>query len=405
MALLGIIMILQPPRTIEAQQFDVRLTPVRNGENIEIVYRAYTPISQMKLPFPAEQFTHLSVSEKDDGIAIGRSGEGVALIGAEPFGLVSLLLAPTVETPAKDYPVAQFGNQAVALNLKYFQPIEVNNQPVSTLNSEGAQFQWLGGAASFESPQVAIYTDAGLPTPVVSLLAPTAEALSAHFQQGFGTALPVRPSLMFLYQEGNDGQLSVEGDVVPGQAVIKYVGGAFQKATPEMQQLVLRNLAHEIVHLWQLQHPKNATAPDWLHEGVADALASEALYISGVWDDAQYLQALTDARSNCAQVLVTGTVRGAASRGHHGASYACGHMAMAALATRHEEGTSMAMWRAFLDYAARQDQPLSEDTFFAFVEEWAGDRGFALSFRSFVTSNYRSADGESIVDQLFAGTL
>ncbi len=383
----------------------MRITPVRNGESIEVVYRAYTPVSQMALPFPADQFTHLRVSEDDEGIALGRSGDGVSVMGTEPFGLVSLILSPEVETPAKDYPVAQFGTQAVVLNLSFFEPTEINNQPVRTLSAEGTQFQWLGGPATYESARLAIYADAGLPTAVVTLLAPAAETLAGHFLEGFGADLPSRPSLMFLYVPGNEGQLSVAGDTVSGQTLVKYTGGGFQQPTQEMQHLVLQNLAHEMVHLWQVEAEKSASAPDWLHEGIADALAAEALYVSGVWSDAQYLKALTEAKAACAGILNTGTVRGAAARGHHQASYACGHMVIAALSPQREGGTSMEMWRAFLDYADAGGKDLSEDTFFAFAEDWSGERSFALSLRSFVTANYRSADGESIVDQLFAGSL
>ncbi len=402
--LLIISLVLRPaPQGIaEVPSYDIRVATLPTENGAEILYRAYTPISEMTLLFPSDQIDRLEIVEGKDKISLKQRGEGVALTGSEAFGLAAIELDYDAAVE-RDQPVAQVGTSAAVLNMSYFNPVQVNGQAVRDNNSQQL-LRWVGAGEPFTNDRIQIFSDIGLPTPVSSLLAPAADQLAGHYANGFGRELSTLPQLMFLFADGNAGQLAVTGEAVASQAVIKYTGGGYLNDTPEMRRLVLFNLAHELVHLWQLEHARVATTTDWLHEGVANALAAEALYISGLWEDDEYLLALETAKNECAAYLGTGTLKGAAGRGHYQAGYACGHMAATALASQREGGTVMSMWRAFSE-SATQMQGLTDEAFYQFARDWSGSDKFTSSLRSFVISNYKSADRDEVIDRLFAGTL
>ncbi len=403
--LLLISMLLRPASISEvpAQTFDIRLTVLPDEKGAEILYRAYTPVEDIALAFPATVIDRLEIGEGKGRVGLRFDGDGVALTADEEFGLAGLIVDFS-ETKV-DNPAVWSGSGAGVLNMTYFTPVRVNDQLVSNKAEALKVFEWVGGGSSFDNDRMQILTDPGMPSPVISMLAPVADQLAGHMVSAFGRELEVKPQLMFLYAEGMEGQLSVSGEATRGQSVIRYEGGGFREGTPEMQRLVMFNLAHEMVHLWQLEEAKVSTTSDWLHEGIADALAAEALFVAGIWGEEVYFQTLNEARDACAGYLGTGTLRGASSRGHYGAGYSCGHMVAAALSSQKQGETISSMWRAFAEFAREQPGGFSDETFYEFAENWTGSDTFVRSMRSFVKSDYRSANHEKIIDRLFAGML
>ncbi|MBB5519426.1 hypothetical protein [Amphiplicatus metriothermophilus] len=178
------------------------------------------------------------------------------------------------------------------------------------------------------------------------------------------------------------GRLDLRGDALPGQILVALSGAGWRAPGEGAREILRRALAHEAAHLWQAAaRPSPAGAPDWLHEGAAEALGVEALAGAGFWTLAQADEARVRARYACAAGLDGGSLRAAAAAGRWPAVYACGHALVAAAAAAHNEaGAVAAFWRDFAAEAAEKGG-YDLSLFLAMVERRAGPdaaRAFAL---------------------------
>jgi hypothetical protein len=386
------------------QSYDVRIVPLRTDKGVEILYRAMTPVQEISIPFPEEMIDYLTVTESSDIVSVVPVDGGVKLQGTADIALTGILVSPEIPTPVSNYPAVQFGTEALVLNMPLFTPFEINGTAVDPAVADTSQFFWLAGGG-VNNADNSILMDTALPPNLGYLLLTALPDILTYYETAFEQPLSQAPQLMLLYEEGREGQLTIEADAVPGQLLIKFTGQSFGKDLPEARRMVLLNLAHEIVHLWQLEQPGVGASPDWLHEGAANALSAEALFVSGQWSDVDYGEALEAAKDACAETLRNGTIVNAGTNGHHQTSYACGHMILAATAGQRQGATIAQLWKAYTADISARGADMTADSFYRFASGWAENDKYGLVVQKFVTMNFAYGDRDGVIDQLFAGTL
>lgn len=213
--------------------------------------------------------------------------------------------------------------------------------------------------------------------------------LFAWYSQAFA-APPERAPDMFLAMgdQSEAGRLRYQGDALPGQFMITLSGGGWESPANGARDLLRSGIAHEAAHLWQARaRPSGGDAPDWIHEGAADALANEALEGIGLISHAEAATARAAARYECETELAGGSLDKAAAGGRWRAVYACGHaLAVAAARAHNKEGSVALFWRDFLAASAANkgyDLPL-----FLSVIEARGGGDVADGIRRFAYSRY-----------------
>ena len=388
----------------ETARYDIGIVKLPTEDGAEVLYRAYQPVRELEIPFPPEMIDSLSKGEGAEEITLEATREGVLLRADAPFDLAGIIVSRDAPVPEKAAPVAQFGKDALVLNMTAFTPVRVEGQRVSPASDE-KPFSWVSEAKPAEVGEVDLFLDPGLPAQVSEALRTGLLRLPDYYAEAFGHGLEARSQLMVLYEQGFAGQLKVEGDTVRGQSLIKFTGEGFGKDSPEARTLVYQTLAHETGHLYQLEDTRSAEAPDWLHEGAAEALADEALFMTGLWKAEDYLKALTEAKQDCADELKNGPLNRAAREERHRAGYVCGQTILVAVTAQNKGANVKAMWQAFLAYAREAEAGFTVEAFLGFAESWSQSEAFVRSLKSFLESDYSYADREATVEQMFQGTL
>lgn len=246
----------------------------------------------------------------------------------------------------------------------------------------------LGGAASVIDPSA--------PGWVSDALAEDAPAIFDGLADAFGRKLEAPPDL-FLVMDAEDGpgRLRYSGDALPGQIEIRLSGEGWKEDGPKARAILLEATAHEAAHLWQLAiRPSAAAAPDWIHEGGADAIAAEL--IGGGPEKAA---PLAEERAACRAALGGRSLAEAEARGEWAASYACGHVLAVIAAKAVTGGDVAAFWRAFID-RAKASGGYDEGLFLSMIEEKTG-KEFADAVGRFPRTAYAAPDKE--LSALLAG--
>lgn len=214
-------------------------------------------------------------------------------------------------------------------------------------------------------------------------------ALFAWYAQAFAAPLERAPDMFLAMGDASEaGRLRYHGDALPGQFMITLSGGGWESPANGARELLRRGIAHEAAHLFQARaRPSGGDAPDWIHEGAADALANEALEGIGLISRAEADAARTAARYECETELAGGSLNAAAAAGRWRAVYACGHaLAVAAARAHNKEGSVALFWRDFLAASAANDG-YDLSVFLSVIEAQDGDR-VADGIRRFAYSRY-----------------
>ncbi|MGE0409714.1 MAG: hypothetical protein AB7P23_10715 [Amphiplicatus sp.] len=232
--------------------------------------------------------------------------------------------------------------------------------------------------------------------------------LSDYYERALRRPLERIPDMFLMIgPEAEPGRLRYVGDALPGQFQIVLSGGGWRENSAAARALLKSATAHEAAHLWlSAARPAAAGAPDWIHEGAADALADEALVALGEMPADAFARRFDEARGDCARRLDRRSLAGAEKAGAWPASYACGR-ALAIIAARAVSSGSVAdFWASFIaraEAAGGYDEAL----FFAMIEERAGP-DIARAVRRFPHTTYAAPDKEllhllSLVDGGAAG--
>lgn len=169
--------------------------------------------------------------------------------------------------------------------------------------------------------------------------------------------------------------------------------GPWETETRGARKLLVRNLAHELSHVWQysLGEP---TENAFFHEGFAEAMATETLVTCGSACGASPQALIVRQRSLCAEDMQAGIPLRAAPRS---AGYGCGAVMVRAAA----DAAEISARELYRQFAAG---PRDDKGFVALCEKAAGRR-FSLSTFTFLHQDHRLASSEDVIARLRAGRL
>ena len=216
-----------------------------------------------------------------------------------------------------------------------------------------------------------------------------------YLENVFRSKLSTKPNIFLAFEPGGPyGLLRFSGDALPGQFQLSLYGGGWETRSPLGVELIQRAIAHESVHLWQTAiHPLDGEVPGWIHEGAADAIASELMTSLGMWTDFEAEDAFYKAQRECAVLLKDGSLATAERRGSIRAIYACGHVLVRAASQAHNgAGSASAFWRAFARRAAKRGG-YDAEMFFELVED-SGGSALASAMRRFERTPFARPDRE-----------
>lgn len=215
-------------------------------------------------------------------------------------------------------------------------------------------------------------------------------AVSEHTPVLAGIVGLSRPPFVELhYTRGNvpEGVRIIDAQAEPEKVVVRLVGAWQDQTAPAKRQLV-RNLAHEVAHVWQysIGFPGEEA---FFHEGFAEAIAYDALTECGAacGQADQGLHRLH--QTDCATAMKEGALAGSTSRA---AVYGCG----AVFTHTSADVSDLSAQDLYRRFAATGR---TQADFLALVEESAG-KPFALSARTFLLGDHSLARPGRVMERL-----
>jgi len=269
-------------------------------------------------------------------------------------------------------------------------------------------FVYMGPLNPVETDHVMALIDPQAPAWIIDAFNDIVPESFAALTEMFGYSPETKPNLFLAAPLGDDeGRLSYTGDALPAQFQILLEGGAWREPSEKAEQIFVFSTIHEAVHLWQAAarpgastgaNPGASNAPEWIHEGAADAIAADVMVALGRWDVAALAESEAAAKAECARELRDGSLNGARERGDYRALYACGHVIASAVG-RAERKPAADFWR---DFIARSQSAggYDADLFYDLISDRTGDQDFADRIEDFARTPL--ADPESAIDGLFA---
>lgn len=251
-------------------------------------------------------------------------------------------------------------------------------------------FVYFGSRPAIETSDVMAIIDPEIPDWIDDALQSFIPRLFAYYRKAFGTDLARKPDffLASALDKPKNG-FSFDGDTLPGQFQVTLSGDAWRTPSDTGRDILLRQTAHEVAHLWQnLAQPVDGNQPEWIHEGGADAIAAEAMVALGLWTPEYAAQNFAEAKEECASHLRGVALDGASGRGDYKALYACGRVIAVAVARAEGEGASVAgFWGEFIA-RARAEGGYSEALYFALAEDRTGRPDFARTLARFAQTPF-----------------
>lgn len=400
----------------------------RPDGRVKVVYQVERPVDALTFDaLPGDyRDQRWTFDDADFMISEDDSGERIERRDGQAFKRVVLAIEPHDTRLEKNYqPTARYGAGGVLIYTGHFTPRAEQGRRMDAAfgfyPSPAAQavafgeragrfenwrsptahpaYVYMGPVAPVETDEVMAIVDPDAPQWIIDEFYDLTPRIFARLADAFGFALETKPNLFLAAPPGGEaGRLSYAGDAVPGQVQITLEGRAWARPSDKALAIFRRSTIHEAVHLWQAgARPGADGAPDWIHEGAADAVAAETLVALGIWDGAAYEADFAAARAECAERLETGSLAGAEGRQDYRAAYACGHVIAGAVSWA-DDASVADFWRDFIVRTAATNG-YTEATFLALVRERTG-AAFADALRSFIRTP--PADPEREIDRLLA---
>ena len=421
---------------------DLRISVTQVGEaELKLVYQWKRPHRQIVFDQIAGDYREKYWRIDTAGIELQPSADGDRMLRADEkkFTRVEVTARPSdVRLPKEYQPVIRYGADGALVYTGHIWPLtrakqngggRVNavfdftpaagGQVVAFGANEAALVEWrspmahpafvyMGPLNPVETDHVMALIDPDAPGWIIDAFNEIVPDSFATLADMFGFSPETKPNLFLAASLGEDeGRLSYTGDALPAQFQILLEGGAWREESEKGLGVFNFATVHEAVHLWQAAArpgasagfgPGGNNAPEWIHEGAADAIAAEVMVALGRWDGAMLAERETAARSECAAELKDGSLNGARARGDFRALYACGHVIASAVG-RAERKPAADFWR---DFIARSEAAggYDSDLFYGLIAERTGDQDFADRIEDFARTPL--ADPESAIDGLFA---
>ncbi|MBI1392969.1 MAG: hypothetical protein GC152_09540 [Alphaproteobacteria bacterium] len=245
-------------------------------------------------------------------------------------------------------------------------------------------FIYVGAPPTIQREDLVAVIDPSIPDWAANEISAAASAMLDYLGGRFGWALDATPNLFVAYEpNGEPGRAMFSGDALPAQIRVGLAGGAWDRPSYFATNVLRTGVAHETAHIWQTAaRPADAHAPDWIHEGGANAIAAKAMVEIGWWDDGAAARDLATARSSCIELIAGTSLPRIEAAGGVDASYACGQTINELAARAHPDG-AIGFWNEFIQ-RARASGGYGLDMFFAVAADHGGER-FALELRRLAT--------------------
>jgi hypothetical protein len=202
--------------------------------------------------------------------------------------------------------------------------------------SRGAEISWtdpdgrgtyvyFGGADPIETDRVVLVMDRGMPVWLSDIAANAIPAFFRLYAERTGVDPDARPVVLLGRDPATAPGLNSGGGVLPGLIQLTVQGEAWDRPSTAGTEQVMHFIAHEVAHVWNGDYVRSRDpAEAWMHEGGADAFADRALLARGLIDGDGFDRRVTEALNRCVALLEGRSLRSAASRGLHDATYSCG---------------------------------------------------------------------------------
>ncbi len=395
----------------------------RKGDRWRLEYALDQKTARLDLGPSLDGFRHDNWLVESPDLVLQQDGgrDYLAAADGSPFNRATLSIAPISNPQVKEYqPFAPMGVSGVLIYTGHIGPwrdegarmdarfdvivyeggvIAAFDQASSTLTNwqspyDHPAFIYIGPQQPIETDAVVAVIDDRAPEWVRAEFDATVPALFDYFAVAFGWTPEARPN--FFLAAGDffeSGRISYRGDALPGQFQATLVGGVWLERSDKAESILRLTTAHEASHLWQLQVGSLNGAPNYIHEGGADALAAEAMTALGLWSDEAADAFLVKARDECAKLTRGRSLRSVETDFDWRPAYACGHVLTVAAAGG---AGPAAFWRRLVE-RARLEGGYGEPLFLSVAEEFSG-RKTSEAIAAFVTTNL--AKPEAALDSL-----
>lgn len=253
-------------------------------------------------------------------------------------------------------------------------------------------YVYIGTLRPIVTPDVVAIIDPGMPAWIKTLFDTRLPQLFHAYAERFGTPLPWKPVVFFGFDDDGSSGLSSGGGTLTGLINMTLAGAEWRSTSPRAIEQAVYLIAHESAHLWNGQLVANrSNAPGaWMHEGSADAIATEMLLGLGIVDSTGYRARREAALNRCATAVSQGSVETAIARGTMQTAYDCGFVvAMWVAGTVKADRAPadlFAFWRELIRQAKANRNEYDETTFFRTLTTVGGSETVAGRMRAFVQS-------------------
>jgi hypothetical protein len=405
-------------------QSSVSLERLANG-TWRATYHLSAPTSALKFERPASFFRERVWTVVTPGYQLGRDGDRqVARVasGATPQREIVFEFPEYTTTLPKEYELfLPFTGGAVAVYTGHFYatPI-VDGTAAATLRTiditppDGMKavvrgrvvtgrvtfsdsigdgtYVYLGNTTPIETPDVVAIVDPGTPSWLQALFNNDLPRLFAAYRERVGYPLPWKPVVLFSFGDSARPGVSSGGGTLTGVVNMTFTGRDWLQQTPALTEQAVALIAHESAHLWNAHLAANAdqATGSWMHEGSADAFATEMLYALGVIDSARYRERREEAINQCATAAALGSVATAGSRNAIREIYDCGFVltmwTAAAVHRASSTANAFTFWHDLIASARTSGGTYDQARYFAVLEREhvpdsviAGMKGFVAT--------------------------
>ncbi|MGZ4779395.1 MAG: hypothetical protein ACXV5L_09370 [Thermoanaerobaculia bacterium] len=163
----------------------------------------------------------------------------------------------------------------------------------------GDTFVYFGSIEPSSTRKLLLVADPALPQWMISRMLAVTPHLFDFFAQQTGTTLEFQP-LAFLSWSGSRTQgYSFAGSTLTGVVQLAVGGDGWLAQTRESEETWLREVAHEIFHLWGGQILTPDEDAEWLSEASAEYFSLLGMRSSGVMSDRAVRRAVVEAANEC----------------------------------------------------------------------------------------------------------
>lgn len=188
------------------------------------------------------------------------------------------------------------------------------------------QFVYFGPQGSQNKAGVIPVIDPAIPSEAKRNILQTVSAVSAMLtaEVKFNQKNPYRIYIASDF-DAFDGY-SIKGGALPNQILFTVKGREAKAKLIEDPGFLSKLTAHEVIHLWQEEQWFGTLGNDrpWIHEGSAEALATELMHRTGIYDRTQYIDAWKSTEQNCLTYMEQTSINNAPENSMFDAVYPCG---------------------------------------------------------------------------------